>query len=92
LALSREERNKRRRDRARLQRELWAAEAAEFHREFQERLKKHDEHIRQRDAAKQAFRDEVERVNAAHNRQATAFARDALVGSKIAKHLNGKAE
>jgi hypothetical protein len=28
-------------------------------------------------------------VNAAHNRQATAFARDAL---KMTKHLNGKAE
>jgi hypothetical protein len=65
-----------------------AERRAQRQRELQEQEDKHYAEMNQRRAAKQAWREEIERVNAAHNRQPTALARDALKG----KHLNGKAE
>jgi hypothetical protein len=65
-----------------------AAEHARWQQEWQEQIDKHAELMRQRRADKQALLEEVKRANAAHNRQPTALARDALKG----KHMNGKAE
>jgi hypothetical protein len=65
-----------------------AAEHARWRKELQEQEDRHYAEMNQRRADKQAWREEIERVNAAHNRQPTALARDALKG----KHLNGKAE
>jgi hypothetical protein len=65
-----------------------AEERAQRHQEWAEEAKRRHEEWSLVRATNQARREEVERVNAAHNRQATALARDALKG----KHLNGKAE
>jgi hypothetical protein len=65
-----------------------AAERAQWHQELAEEAKRRHEEWSLIRATNQARREEVERVNAAHNRQPTALSRDALKG----KHMNGKAE